>query len=82
MSRELKLETESESKDVWRRRLCGGEGEDESRNAGRCATCDHDIGDDDVDEGDVGVMGGNEDEFGTRERGMYDGLYRTHSNTL
>ena len=45
-------------------------------------TCDHDNGDDDVDEGDVDVKGGNADEFGTRERGMYDGLKRVHSNTL
>ena len=67
---------------MWRRRLCGGEGEEVSRNAERCVTCDHDNGDDDVDEGDVDVKDGNADEFGTRERGMYDGLKRVHSNTL
>ena len=74
---------------MWRRRLCGGDGDDLSRNAERCATYDHDSGDDDVDEGDVGVddgdvddKGGNADAFGTSGRGMYDGLYRVHSNTL
>ena len=82
MSLELYLETESESNDIWRRRLCGGDGEEESLIADRCAICDHDIGDGDVDEGVVDVKGGNVDECGTRERGVYEGLYRTHSKTL
>ena len=41
-----------------------------SRNADRCAICDHDIGDDDVDEGVVDVKGRNVDECGTRDSGV------------
>jgi len=49
-------------------RLCGGDGEEVSRNADRCTTLDQDKGDEDVDVGDadvdVDVKGGNADKFG------------------